>query len=94
MSKRRSKLELYLEVLRAINKGVNKPTNIMYKCNLSWMNLREILNSLLGQNLINVVMEDGRRLYRLTERGREVLEYFNKAQILLAMSSERKKGST
>ncbi|MEM2320557.1 MAG: hypothetical protein QXS79_01530 [Candidatus Bathyarchaeia archaeon] len=52
-------------------------------CNFSWMNLREILNSILRQNLVNVVIEDSWRLYRLTERGRGVLEYFNKAQILL-----------
>lgn len=58
------------------------------------MNLREILNSLLRQNLINVVVEDVRRLDGLTGRGHEVLEYFNKAQILLAMSSERRRSST
>ncbi|MEM3174464.1 MAG: winged helix-turn-helix domain-containing protein [Candidatus Bathyarchaeia archaeon] len=31
MISKRSRLELYLEVLRAISKGVSKPTNIMYK---------------------------------------------------------------
>lgn len=92
MSKRRSRLELYVEVLKVIGKGVNKPTNIMYKCNLSWINLKEILNFLLKQNFISVVDEDGRKTYRLTERGREVLEYFSRAQTLLTTSGERKKG--
>ncbi|MBS7605874.1 MAG: winged helix-turn-helix domain-containing protein [Candidatus Bathyarchaeia archaeon] len=91
MTRRRSKIELYLEVLRAISKGVSKPTNIMYKCNLSWENSREILNFLLRQNLISVVDENGRKSYRLTERGREVLEYFSKAQILLTAGG-RKRG--
>lgn len=92
MSKRRSRLELYVEVLKVIGKGVNKPTNIMYKCNLSWINLKEILNFLLKQNFISVVDEDGRKTYRLTERGREVLEHFSRAQMLLTTSGERKKG--
>lgn len=90
MARRRSKLELYLEVLKAISKGVNKPTNIMYRCNLSWANSREILKLLLKHNLINVVEENGRRIYKLTERGYEVLEHFNRAQILLALEGRRR----
>lgn len=91
VAKRRSKLELYLEVLRAINKGVNKPTNIMYKCNLSWMNLKEILNSLLKQNLISVIEENGRRVYGLTDRGRDFLEYLSRAQMLLVSGGEKRR---
>lgn len=79
-----------MEVLSAIGRGVSKPTNIMYKCNLSWVNLREILNSLIKRNLVCVIEEDGRKMYKLTERGREVLEYFNKAQMLLTSRGERK----
>lgn len=90
MAKRRSKLELYLEVLRAIGRGINKPTNIMYKCNLSWANSREILGSLLRQNLISVVEKNGRKIYKLTERGREVLEHFSRAQMLLVMDGKRR----
>jgi len=90
MVRKRSKMELYLEVLRVISRGVNKPTNIMYKCNLSWANSREILNSLLEQNLITVIENNNRRIYKITERGREILEYFDKAPDLLMIHRKRK----
>ena len=33
---RRSKLEIMLTVLRAVNDGETKPTKIMYASNMSW----------------------------------------------------------
>lgn len=89
MVKRRSKMELYLEVLRAVGRGIGKPTNIMYKCNLSWANSREILRSLVEQGLVTVIEDNNRRTYKITERGREVLEYFNRAQDLLMLHRRR-----
>lgn len=78
---RRSKLDLYLEVLMAIESGVNKPTNILYKCNLSYKNCRDILRTLIEQGLITVSRNhrNGRRIYKITERGRDVLKYFSNA---------------
>lgn len=90
MVRKRSKMELYLDVLRAISRGVDKPTNIMYKCNLSWANSREILNSLAEQGLITINKNENRRIYRITERGREVLEYFSKAHDLLMIHRRRR----
>jgi len=52
MTQKRSRLEIYLDVLRAIKKGVNKPTRIMYKTNLSWKPLQEILESMTSQEII------------------------------------------
>ncbi|MEM2273107.1 MAG: winged helix-turn-helix domain-containing protein [Candidatus Bathyarchaeia archaeon] len=63
----------------------------MYKCNLSWENSREILNSLLKQNLVSVIEENGRRLYKLTEKGREVLEHFSRAQTLLVIGERKRR---
>ncbi|MBC8498327.1 hypothetical protein ISS40_03095 [Candidatus Bathyarchaeota archaeon] len=51
MKNRRSKLEVYLDVLWAIKSGVNKPTRIMYESNLSWKPLQRTLDSLMGQDL-------------------------------------------
>ncbi|MEM2342104.1 MAG: archaellum operon transcriptional activator EarA family protein [Candidatus Bathyarchaeia archaeon] len=94
MVKKRSKMELYLEVLRTISRGVNKPTNIMYKCNLSWMNSREILNSLVEQNLVTVIENNNRRIYRITERGRKVLEYFENAPNIFLIYRRRRGSSS
>ncbi len=85
MTRKRSRLEIYLDVLKTIRKGINKPTNIMYKCNLSWMPLKEILNSLIKQNLLILAEMGNRRTYEITEKGRDVLRYFDKAQELLVI---------
>jgi len=69
--------------LKAIKKGTQKPTNIMYKCNLSWIPLMEILNSLLAQELIKISNYDKRKVYEITERGLNVLRYFEKVEDLI-----------
>ena len=78
MRRKRSKLEIYLDVLEKINEGVSRPTNIMYKCNLSWRPLREILETLMNRGLIREVEQHNYRCYVITEKGRETLIYFRK----------------
>jgi len=85
MTKKRSRLQIYLEVLKAIRKGVYKPTNIMYKCNLSWIPLMEILNSLLKQGLIRRRVQSKRKIYEITEKGLNVLRYFEKAEEMITI---------
>jgi len=83
MARKRSRLQIYLEVLRVIKKGVQKPTNIMYKFNLSWIPLMEILNSLINQGLIETRNNYRRKVCVITERGLSVLKYFEKAEDLI-----------
>ncbi|MCD6537339.1 DUF4364 family protein [Candidatus Bathyarchaeota archaeon] len=78
MSRKRSKLEIYLDVLEKINEGISRPTNIMYKCNLSWRPLREILGTLMNRELIKEVEQHNYRCYIITEKGRETLIYFRR----------------
>ncbi|MBS7639065.1 MAG: archaellum operon transcriptional activator EarA family protein [Candidatus Bathyarchaeia archaeon] len=84
MSKKRSRLEIYLEVLETIMSGYSKPTNIMYKCNLSWISLKEILDSLVEKGLVKVVEKNKRRLYLITERGRGVVNRLEETYNLLS----------
>jgi predicted transcriptional regulator len=55
MNKRRSKLEIYLEVLQIIKDGTSKPTQIMYNANISWKPLIQALNSMISQDLIREI---------------------------------------
>lgn len=48
------------------------------------------MSSLVEQGLITVTENENRRIYRITERGREVLEYFNEAQDLLMIHRKRR----
>ena len=84
MTKRkRSKLEVYLEVLRIVNRGESKPTRIMYKANLSWVPLQEILEFLLSQDLLKEGATSKRKEYFITEKGKRVLAYFDGLRELL-----------
>ena len=52
---RRSKLEIYLDVLSTIKGGTEKPTSIMYEANLSWRPLKKILAHMVSQTLIEEI---------------------------------------
>jgi predicted transcriptional regulator len=73
---RRSKMEMYLDILRAIGSGAEKPTHIMYKANLSWVVMRGFLENLKVQGLVVESVEDGRSTLHLSNRGYELLNQF------------------
>jgi predicted transcriptional regulator len=89
MVRRRSKLEIYLDVLWTIKNGTRKPTRIMYGANLSWKPLQRILDSMVDQDLIREVKPAGKRdkrssvYYEVTQKGENVVRYFNRAKDLL-----------
>ena len=91
MTRRRSKLEIYLEVLWIIKDGTRKPTRIMYGANLSWKPLHQILRSMVSQGLIKEIdTRDSRdkrtsRHYEITQKGENVVKYFNRAKSLLEL---------
>jgi len=91
MTRRRSKLEVYLDVLWIIKNGTHKPTRIMYGANLSWKPLQRILRSLLSQELIlEIDAKDNRdkrtnKFYEITQKGENVVKYFNRAKDLLQL---------
>jgi predicted transcriptional regulator len=85
---RRSRLEIYLDVLSVIHEGEDKPTRIMYHSNLSWQQLISVLTQLEVQGLITedaIEAEGSRRRKRdkrskksfnITPKGISVLKYF------------------
>ena len=84
MTRKRSRLEMYLDVLETMESGINKPTNIMYKCNLSWVPMQEILDSMIEKNLIAEVERGRKKTYEVTERGRDLLRYLQSMVDVLA----------
>jgi predicted transcriptional regulator len=83
MVHKRSKLEIYIDVLKIINKGIYKPTRIMYGSNLSWKPLLKVLDSLLEQGLIIKDEAKKRSIYHVTEKGKNILNYLQEATTLL-----------
>ena len=89
MQSRRSKLEIYIDILSNIRSGECRPTRIMYKANLSWKPFCQILEFLLNQGMIEEFDSGGQKsrvLYRITEKGEYVLMYFDKGKSLLELS--------
>lgn len=88
---RRSKLEIYLDVLWAIKKGTRKPTRIMYEANLSWKPLQRILKSMISQGLIFEFDASGERdkrtsnVYEITQKGENIVNYFNRGKEFLKL---------
>jgi len=79
MTSKRSKLEIYLDILKVISKGTRKPTRIMYKTNLSWKPLMKVLDSLTAQGFIVEEKEGNHIIYGITDKGKNILQYFSKA---------------
>lgn len=89
MSRRRSRLDIVLNVLSAIKEGVDKPTRIMYAANLSWKPTQRILRSLVQQGLLREIEETSSRRtkkrYEITEKGTNLVRYFERAKDLLVL---------
>jgi predicted transcriptional regulator len=90
---RRSKLEIYVDVLRVLAwHGPLKLTHVMYKVNVNCTVLKEFLDSLSQQNLIEehvVRKKKGQKtVYDITERGRTALTYFREITMALQPTEE------
>ena len=76
-----------MEILTEIQNGCALPTHIMYRTNISWNPLRQTLNALSTQGLIEIAYDNAdkrsKKLYRITEKGAQVLRYLNKSMELV-----------
>jgi predicted transcriptional regulator len=63
----------------------------MYEANLSWTSLRDILFSLVSQDLVEEIdmteSQDKRtnKVFRVTEKGNHLIRYFHHAEQLLEL---------
>ena len=72
---RRSRLEIYFSILEVILRGVTKPTQIMYKTNLSWSVLQEMFETLINGGFVKEEQEKNCLRYYITEKGENALAY-------------------
>ena len=75
---RRSELEIKMDVLRVASSGIDRPTQIMYKANLSWIALQSNLKSLVKSAFLREEDLGTRKRYELTQKGFELLSTFQK----------------
>ena len=72
---RRSRLEIYFDVLETIEEGTHKPTRIMYETNLSWKSLCDVFENLLKSDFIREEKMGNSKRYYIFEKGRNALSY-------------------
>ena len=93
---RRSKMEMYIDILKVIaQNGPLKLTHVMYKANVNCSVLKENLDFLINQNLIEEQITQKKRnktkiRYAITERGRTVIKYFNEVNVALQITEGSK----
>jgi len=85
---RRAKLEIQIDILKVLARhGPLKLTHIMYKANVNCNVLRQYLDFLIQQNLVEEqTLNKKRVVYAITERGRTILKYFREISSALSLT--------
>ena len=87
---RRSKLEMYVDILKVLaQKGPLKLTHIMYDVNVNCSLLKQYLNFLTKQGLVEEkILRKERIVYVITQRGVTVLKQFRELKQVLPIVEE------
>ena len=73
---RRSKLDIVGDILRVVSHGAEKPTNVMFRANLTWPLTVAYIELLLRHRMLSTEEGGGRAVYRVTPKGSELLRSF------------------
>ena len=78
---KRSRLERYIDILRALNEnGPLRRTHILYKANLAWGDLEDSLGRLEDAGALRKVVGSSGVFYEITDSGRRFLNNFVSVQ--------------
>jgi predicted transcriptional regulator len=91
-SKRRDKLSIITEILEIAKNGTLK-TQIMYKANLSFVQLTEYLNYMLKTNLLTKLEINTKEVYATTEKGLDFIQRHTELTELLNGENEDARNS-
>ncbi len=80
--RRRDSLSIMAEILEVAREGALK-TQIMYKANLSFVQVNEYLSLLLSLKLLNVSKTPRRTVYKTTAKGHQYLQSYKEIKQLL-----------
>lgn len=88
---RRSKIEICIEVLSILSKrGLSRITHIMYNSNTNCSLLKEILNFMINQGLVQEKSIGKDRLaYKITQRGLSILNAFQELNKILPIIEKK-----
>ena len=89
-------MEMFIDILKVMaQNGPLKLTHVMYKANVNCSVLKQNLEFLIQQNLIEEQITVKKRnktkiSYAITEKGRTVIKYFNEVNRALHITKESK----
>lgn len=86
----RSKLEMHIDILKVLAEhGPLRITHLMYKVNLNGSTLKDCIEFLVKQGLVEEKpVGKGRFVYATTQRGRIVINAFKELEELLPVTKE------
>ena len=89
---RRSKLEMYIDILKVLaHRGPLKLTHVMYKANVNCSVLKEYLDFLIEQELVEEKTVGKKRIvFAVSEKGIKVLKYFRELKVMLPVTEDGK----
>ena len=73
---RRSRLDIVGDVLRVISEGAEKPTNVMFRANLTWPLTVAYLEALVRHGMVRADAEGSKVEYHVTPKGTGLLRSF------------------
>jgi predicted transcriptional regulator len=88
--KYRSRTDIIAMILQAATQGATK-TRIMYGAYLSYAQVKEYLSFLIEKNLISY--EEGTSLYKLTEKGMNLLHTYEGISDMISLNVNASKNS-
>ena len=84
---KRGRFEIIASIVEICRDRPTQKTRIMYRCNLSFEQLRKYLDYLTKAGFLKAVSENGKEYYQATEKGREFLAAFRRLQGLAGSKS-------
>ncbi len=89
---RRSKLEVYIDILSVLAaKGHLKLTHIMYKSNVNCAVLKEQLEFLIKNSLVEErILRKEKTVYAITPRGMHILKAFGEIKQVFPVEEEKR----
>jgi predicted transcriptional regulator len=80
MNSRRTKMQIYIDILREIQKsnGKMKRTHIVYKANLTHMRLKEYMDFLIEKEFVAEETAGRETWFAITPKGSDFLRNINK----------------
>ncbi len=78
----RSRMDIVAGILRASRGGARK-THIMYRCNLSFRQLKAYLDFLTNSGLVKEISKSGSSVFETTDKGTAYLKAYNTLKALL-----------